>query len=73
MKGEEKDSLWGSKLKGYYSTISTFLKLDIFLFLLQLYNYNNSVSTYLLRKQAAAAEGGNRREEAERKERDQRI
>lgn len=34
---------------------------------LQLCNYNNSASTYLLRKQAAAVEGGNRREEAETK------
>lgn len=36
-------------------------------FFYKLFNYNNSLSTYLLRKQAAAVEGGNRREEAETK------
>lgn len=36
--------------------------------LIDVYNFlNNSVSTYLLRKQAAAVEGGNRSEEGEGK------
>lgn len=57
----------GVKLRGYDSIISTFWQIDGSHF------YDDSVSTYLLRKQAAAAEGGNRREEAERKERAQRM
>lgn len=42
--------------------------------LINVYNFlNNSVSTYLLRKQAAAVEDGNRSEEGEGKKRKGRI